>query len=141
MKKAVFEGLVFDENDQPAQVAYIGPEPCYILEDAGFKRHISAEFVDRQVLDQMKAQISGHENVISEQTAKMLGQDDLFSKAVIDQQLRNIDAHLDKLFEDGLPESSRTYMGMMGFKIIINFRGELIRLEQPTITAPEGEDE
>ncbi|HMN12558.1 MAG TPA: hypothetical protein PKD55_09565 [Bellilinea sp.] len=139
MKKAVFQGLVFDEFDKPADVGYIGDEPCYILDDAGFKRHISAEYVDSQVLDQMKSQISGNEDLISEQTAKMLGQDDLFSKAVIDQQLRNIDEHLDRLYQEGLPEASRAYMGMTGFKVVIDYRGDLIRLEQPTAPMPGDE--
>lgn len=139
MKKAVFQGLVFDEFDKPADVGYIGDEPCYILDDAGFKRHISAEYVDSQVLDQMKSQISGNEDLISEQTAKMLGQDDLFSKAVIDQQLRNIDEHLDRLYQEGLPEASRAYMGMTGFKVVIDYRGDLIRLEQPSAPMPGDE--
>lgn len=139
MKKALFQGLVFDEYDNVAEVSYIGDEPCYVLDDAGFKRHISSEYIDRQVLDSMKGQISGNEDIISEQAAKMLGQEDLFSKAIIDNQLKRIDEHLEQLLKDGIPESSRSYMGMMGFKIVIDFHGDVIRLEQPV--APVGGDE
>ena len=57
--KAVFEGLVFDENDQPVQSGWIGSEPCYIVDDAGFMRHIPAEQVDRQVWQVMQSMIEG----------------------------------------------------------------------------------
>ena len=49
MRKAIFENLVFDENEHPVCVEYVGEEPCYVVNDAGFLRHIPAEQVDRQV--------------------------------------------------------------------------------------------
>jgi len=45
--------------------------------------------------------------------------------------LKNIDKQMDTLLETGLPEEGRAYMGMMGFKIVIDIHGEIIRLEQP----------
>ena len=46
----LFAGLVTDEAGKPAESAFIGNEPCYVVDDAGFKRHIPAEQVDRAVL-------------------------------------------------------------------------------------------
>ena len=43
----LFQGLVFDEFDQPVDVTIVGDEPCYVVNDAGFHRHISSESVDR----------------------------------------------------------------------------------------------
>ena len=140
MPEPLFAGLVIDENDQPVQVAQIGGEPMYVVNDAGFRRHIPAELVDRQVLALMKDQITGHEDLISEQTAKMLGQDDIFSRAIIDKQLKNIDQQLEALLKSGIPEAGRQYMGMMGFKVVINFHGDVIRLDQPSAAIDEGDE-
>ena len=138
-KQALFAGLVFDEKNQPAEVKYVGDEPCYVVDDAGFKRHIPAEQVDRQVLESMREMISGHEDLLSEQTAKMLGSDDPFSVAAIESQLKNLDKQFDQLFETGIPEDGRAYMGMMGFRITIDVHGEVVDIEQPGMIADEDE--
>ena len=137
--KALFDGLVFDEQDRPAGVVYVGQEPCYVVDDAGFRRHIPSEQVDRQVLKAMTEMIEGHEEAVSEQTAKMLGQDDLFSVAAIAAQLKNIDQQFDNLLQVGFPEEVRAYMGMMGFRIRINVHGDLLELEQPGMIADDDE--
>ena len=141
MNKAVFEGLVFDENDRPVEVVYVGEDPCYVIDDAGFRRHIPAEYVDHQVFQSMVDQIEGHEGIISEQTAKMLGQDDIFSRAMIESQLKNIEMQFDKLRETGLPDEGRAYMGMMGFRIRIDFHGDVVEINQPGVIDSDGEDE
>jgi hypothetical protein len=137
--KAVFVGLIFDENDNPVDVTYVGDEPCYVVDDAGFHRHIPSEFVDRQILNAMQELIDGHEDLISEQAAKMMGQDDIFSIALIEAQLKQIDQQFDQLFTVGIPEETRAYMGMMGFRIVIDVHGEVIEIEQPGIVDPEDE--
>jgi hypothetical protein len=140
-RQALFGGLVFDERQRPTEVAYVGDEPCYVVDDNGFRRHIPSEQVDRQVLDMMREMIEGHEDMLTDQTAKMLGQDDIFSRAMIESQLKNIDKQLDTLFETGIPESARAYMGMMGFRITINIHGEVVEVNQPGGIEPdEGEE-
>lgn len=139
MPQPLFAGLVVDENDQVAETAMVGSEPMYVVNDAGFRRHISAEYVDRQVLNFLKEQISGHEDLLSEQTAKMLGQEDIFSKAIIEKQFRNIDQQFEQLLKTGIPEEGRAYMGMMGFRIVINFHGDVVRIDQPGIISNEDE--
>lgn len=134
-RQPLFAGLVIDESGRPAETAMIGDDPCYVVDDAGFRRHIPAEQIDRAVLSQMAEMMKGSEDVLSEQTAKMLGQDDPFSKAMIEQQLKHIDKQFDVLMQTGIPEDMRAYLGMMGFKVIINYHGEIIRVEQPG--APE----
>jgi len=139
-KQPLFAGLVVDENDRPVETAYVGPDPCYVIDDAGFLRHISSEKVDRQVLQQMADLVKGSEDLISEQTAKMLGQDDLFSVAAIAQQLKNMDQQFETLLQQGLPEDARAYLGMMGFRVVINFQGDVLRVDQPGM-AGDDEDE
>jgi len=139
-QKPLFEGLVFDEFDKPVEVAYVGDEPFYVVDDAGFHRHIPSEQVDRQVLESMRDLIDGHEDLLSEQTAKMLGQEDIFTRAMIESQLKNIDQQFDTLFSSGIPEEGRAYMGMMGFRITIDIHGEVIKIDQPGMIAPEDEE-
>jgi len=139
-RKALFTGLVVDENDHPVETRYVGDEPCYVVDDAGFLRHIPSEQVDGQILEAMSQQIEGHEDMLSEQTAKMLGQDDIFSIAMIANQLKNLDQQFNTLYETGIPEEARAYLGMMGFKVRINMHGEVLEVVQPGVVDP-GEDE
>lgn len=138
-KKAIFEGLVYDEFGHPVKTGWIGSEPCYIVDDAGFKRHIPAEDVDRQVWQHMQAQIEGNEDLLSEQAAGMLGQDDIFTMAAIQNALKHMDGQYDQLAQVGIPEETRMYMGMIGFRIIISIHGELLEIEQPGIIDESGE--
>ncbi len=138
-RQPLFAGLVVDEENRPVEVAYVGEEPCYVVDDAGFRRHIPAEYVDRQVLHHMRAQIAGHEDLLTEQAARMLGVEDIFSKAMLEQQFKNIEQQFDKLLEAGIPEEGRLYLGMIGFRVVINIHGDVVRLEQPAIT-DEGEE-
>ncbi len=140
LKHALFTGLVFDEDDNLVENVYIGQDPCYVVNDHGFKRHILSETIDRQVLDQMREMIEGKEDLISQQAAKMIGQDDIFTYAMIANQLKNMDNQFDKLFETGIPEETRSYMGLMGFKIVVNVHGDVISVNQPGIeSGDEGE--
>lgn len=140
MRQPLFAGLVFDENGNPTDVAYVGDEPCYVIDDAGFRRHIPSEQVDRQVLNFMTEQIKGHEDIIGEQAANMLGQDDLFTRAMIINQIKQIDKQFDQLLETGLPEDARAYMGMMGLRIVVDYHGDVIQVDQPGLIADEGDE-
>lgn len=138
-KKAVFEGLVIDERDQPAEVVYVGDEPCYVVDDSGFRRHIPSEQVDRQVLQAMLEMIEGHEDLLTAQTAKMLGSEDPFSVAMIEKQLENIDEQIGTLLETGIPEELRAYLGMMGFRVRIDVHGDVIAVDQPGMIIDDDE--
>jgi hypothetical protein len=138
-KQALFAGLVIDEQDRAAEVVYIGDDPCYVVNDNGFHRHIPSEIVDRQVLKAIAESIEGHEDLLSEQTAKMLGVEDPFSFAAIESQLKHIDQQLDTMLQTGIPEEMRAYLGMMGFRIKINVHGDVIEVVQPGMES--GDDE
>ena len=136
-RQPLFAGLVVDESGNAAGTAFVGDEPCYVVDDAGFRRHIPAEQVDKQVLGQIAELMKGSEDLISEQTAKMLGQEDVFTKAAIEQQLKNIDKQFDQLMQAGIPEDMRAYLGMMGFKVVINMHGEVVNVNQPGIASDD----
>jgi len=139
-RQPLFAGLVLDEFGNPAETALVGDEPCYVVDDAGFRRHIPSEQVDKQVLGQIADLMKGSEDLISEQTAKMLGQEDVFTRAAIEQQLKNIDRQFDQLMKVGIPEDMRAYLGMVGFKVVINVHGEVLSVDQPGTTGGEGDE-
>ncbi len=138
-KQAIFGGLVFDEFDQVVSTTFVGSDPCYVIDDHGFKHHILSETVDRQVLDQMLKMVEGNEDIISKQAAKMMGQDDLFTHAIILNQLKQMDQQFEQLLQTGIPEDARAYLGLMGFKVIIDAHGDVIEVNQPGMAA--GDDD
>lgn len=135
----LFKGLIVDEDDHPVEITRIGGESFYVVNDAGFLRHIPSIQVDKQVLDTIRASIEGNEDLISEQTSKMMGQDDIFSRAIISNQLKNLDQQFEMMLATGIPEEGRAYMGMMGFKVVINIHGEVVKVNQPSAATDEGE--
>ena len=139
MSTPLFEGLVVDEFDNHVETAVVGDEAMYVVNDAGFRRHIPAEQIDRNVLQQMADLISGHEDIISAETAKMLGQDDIFSMAMLKNQLENIGEQFDTIIKTGIPEEGRAYLGMTGFKIRINLHGDVLEVIQPGMIDPDSE--
>lgn len=130
-RHALFTGLVFNEQDEPAEVVYLGAVPHYVILDDGFRRHVEAETVDRQVIELLRQQVLSNRELVTQGMLTMLGKDDLFTKAMIDASIQNIDRHIDILLERGLPEDTRTWLGMLGFKVVVNVHGEVVRLDAP----------
>ena len=139
MVKALFEGLVTDENGNALPVAYVGQDPTYVLIEDGFKYHVDARKVDEQVLNAFREQVQQNEALVSEGVLRMLGKDDLFTKVAVDKQIRNLDQHFAQLFEAGIPEQARRYLGMLGFGVVINRHGDVVQLKMPAAPIDEGE--
>ena len=138
-QRALFEGLVADTEGQSVATGVVGGEAQYVVEDGGFKFHIPAERVDREVLTQLREQIMDNQAAVTEGAMKMLGKEDLFTKAMIDSSLKNMDEHFSQLIEQGLPAEARAYLGMLGFRIVLNYHGEIVSLEQPGTAGPDNE--
>jgi hypothetical protein len=134
--QALFAGLVYDEREIPLETVYIGSEAFYVVDDSGFHRHVEADEIDRHVLTIFLQHLEENKDMAVEQALRLIGKDDLFTKAAVDASMRNID--LDKIIKQGLPEQARDMMGMLGFRIIINHHGEIVRIDQPT--APDDFD-
>jgi hypothetical protein len=43
-----------------------------------------------------------------------------------------MDAQFEALLEQGLPEEARAWLGMIGFRVVINIHGDVVRIEQPS---------
>jgi len=134
--KAIFANLVYSEEGEPVEVTFIGTEPNYVIMDDGFKRHVPAEQIDRQVVEFLAGQVEANKDLVTEGVMGMLGKDDLFTKAMIDSSI----GRMDEMMNQGIPDDARMMLGMMGFKIIVNIHGEVVDLEMPAQELP-GSDE
>src|SRR5690606_41780296 len=117
-QQTMFAGLIFDEIDNPVATAVVGGEAQYVVDDDGFLRHIDAEFVDRQILSFFLEQLSENKDMAVQQAMEMIGQDDLLTKAAIDDSLKNISA--DQIIAQGVPAQARDMLAMFGFRVVIN---------------------
>ena len=138
-QRALFEGLVSDTDGRPVGVAQVGGQAQYVVDDGGFHFHVPAETVDREVLTLLREQIMANQDAVTQGAMQMLGKDDLFTKAMIDSSLKNMDEHFTKLIESGLPADARAYLGMLGFRIVLNYHGEVVAVEQPGAAGPDEE--
>jgi len=127
----LFGGLIVDDQDRPVDTTNIGQEGFYVLDDNGFRRHIESEAVDRQVLDILQEFMLAHREMISQGTMKMIGQEDIFTKAAIDSSLDHLQPQFEALLEHGLPENVRAWLGMLGFRVVIDVHGQVQRVDQP----------
>jgi hypothetical protein len=78
--------------------------------------------------------------MLSEKAAEMLGQDDIFTMAAIQRQLKDLDSQFEQIAQVGIPEETRMYLGMMGFKIIISIHGDVLDIVQPGMVSDTDED-
>ena len=126
-RSALFSGLIQDENGNPVDDVLVGDVPNYVVEDAGFRRHVESETVDRQVIGMLREQFMAHRDIATEAMLQMLGKDDLFTKAMIDASIKN----MDQVLNQGLPDGARAWLGMLGFRVIVDTHGQVVRLEMP----------
>jgi hypothetical protein len=131
--RAVFAGLVFDELGRALDVTTIGGEAQYVIDDGGFLRHIDAASIDRQVLAVVQEQINANKDIVEEGMMLMLDNYDLFTKAAIDASIKNID----QVLERGIPDDARMWLGMMGFRVVVNVHGDVIKFDMPGTTPDE----
>lgn len=127
-RAAMFAGLVVDENGRSAEVKHVGENACYVVLDDDFRRHIDAEGVDRQVLRFMREQVDDHRDLAVEQMLNMLGKDDIFTKVAVESSINNIEKNVGQ----PIPEEARQWMGMLGFRIVIDFHGNVVDIQMPT---------
>jgi hypothetical protein len=123
----MFAGLVVDEDGNAAEVAWVGENACYVVMDDDFRRHIDAEQVDKQVLRFMRGQVEEHRDLAVTQMLDMLGKDDIFTKAAVESSINNIDQQVGQ----PIPEEARQWMGMLGFRVVIDFHGNVVDIQLP----------
>ncbi len=131
---AFFEGLVVTEDGVPVEVSYIGTMAYYVIDDQGFRRHVEAREVDHPVLTQFMEQLQEHREEAVMAMLMQLGQDDLFTKAALESTVRNL--NVDQILDQGLPPQARQMLSTLGFRVVVNVHGEVVRVDMPSL--PEG---
>jgi len=134
---AFFEGLVETEDGAKVDTAIIGGEDFYVIDDQGFRRHVEAAAIDRLILGQFLEQMKEHRTEASQVMMRLMGNEDLFTKAAVDSTLKNI--NVDQMLSHALPPDARRWLGLLGFRIVIDYHGDVIRVDMPA--APDMGDE
>jgi hypothetical protein len=123
----MFIGLVFNQAGQPAEVAYVGGEAHYVILDDDFRRHVAARDVDRQVLVRLREVMDPFRDQAVVEMMRMIGKEDLFTKAMIDSSLKNWEQALGQ----PIPEDMRAWLGMLGFRVVVDVHGEMVEFDLP----------
>lgn len=126
-QQALFAGLISNESGEPVEVTFLGDEAFYVIPDGDFKRHVEAAPVDNEILRQLQERITDMQDLVVDGVLDFLGKDDLFTKVSIDMALKN--------FEQGFrradPEQWRPWLGMLGFRVVVDHHGEVVEVEYP----------
>lgn len=129
IRRPLFADLVYNEEGQPVEAVYIGGVPYYTVPDKGFLRHVEAVEVDRQVLAQLRERILPMREAVTQGIMRMLGRDNLFTKAAVDMAIDDMDKILDQREAD--LGDMRMWLAMMGFKVVVNVHGEVVKVDFP----------
>jgi len=126
---ALFANLVFNEEGQPVPVVYIGGVPHYAVPDGDFLRHVEAEYVDRQIVRHIQERILSMREAVTEGVIRLLGQEDIFTRASIEYAINN----MERILEPGAVNADelRTVLWMTGFRAVVNVHGDVVHLEMP----------
>ena len=136
-RSAVFAGLVVNEADQAVTVTHVGQNAYYVVDDDGFLRHVPSETVDRQVLAALQESVLANREAVVGGILEYLGQSDLFTKAAVEASLGKMGEQMQQLLDNGLPEEARQWLGMMGFRVVIDVHGDVMDIEMPGAIAED----
>lgn len=134
-QSAMFAGLVFDETGRPAEVAWVGAEAFYVIDDDGFRRHVAAAQIDRAVLRFLRQQVEGQRDMAVEAMLDMMGKDDVFTKAAVESSINR----MEEAVGQPIPEEARQWLGMLGFRIVVDHHGDVVEIQMPAGGIDEGE--
>lgn len=124
-----------DQAGNPTPVAWVGERACYVVDDDGFLRHVDAAKVDGQVMAIIKGQVDEHRDMAVDGVLQMLGQDDIFTKAAVESSIDK----MDQTVGQPIPAEARQWLGMLGFRIVIDDQGTVVDIQMPA-GGIEGDD-
>jgi hypothetical protein len=67
----------------------------------------------------------------------MMGKDDIFTKAAVESTID----HMEDAVGQPIPEDARQWLGMLGFRVVIDFHGDIMDIQLPAGGIDEGEGE
>jgi len=85
----------------------------------------------------MQEQVEEHREIAVDAMLEAIGKDDLFTKAALENSINNMDDSVGQ----PLPDDTRQWLGMLGFRITIDFHGEVLDIAMPSAgIIDEGDD-
>jgi hypothetical protein len=132
-RRALFPGLVFNEQGERAEVVYIGGTAHYAIADADFVRHVEASHVDDAVLAKVKEQIVSMQDQVVLGILQMLGRDDLLTKAAIEASIRNLETGM----READPEQWVPALRLFGFRVVVDIHGDVVEIMYPQSSPDE----
>lgn len=127
-RQVLFPGLIYNEQGEQAQVAYVGGVAHYVINDQGFQRHVEAAKIDDAIVAALKEQITSNQSDVVRGMMQMLGQEDLFTKAAIDAAIRNLEQNI----RQANPDQWVPSLQLFGFRVVVNVHGEIVEIIYPT---------
>ena len=67
---------------------------------------------------------------------EMMGQDDVFTKAAVESSINR----MEEAVGQPIPEDARQWLGMLGFRIVIDFHGNIVEIQMPAGGIDDGGD-
>jgi len=89
---------------------------------------VAAREVDRQVLAHLREMMEPFRDQAVVEMMRMMGKEDLFTKAMIDSSLKNWEQSLGQ----PIPEDMRAWLGMLGFRVTVDIHGEVVEFRLPS---------
>jgi len=136
-QQALFSGLIYNEQGQAAEVAYVGGVAHYAIPDDGFLRHVEAYRVDDVVIARLKEQITSMQDEVVRGMLQMLGKEDIFTKAALDASIRNMDQNIRR----SDPNQWLPWLRLFGFRVVVDVHGNVVEIIYPTQPAGDQGDE
>jgi len=133
--RAVFGGLVFNQDGEAAKVVAIGGVDHYAVPDEGFVYHIEACQIDDIVLAEFQRQLSEAHPQLVDMMLELLGRRDIFTKAALDSSIENL---ADNIRRSDTSQWT-TMLGLAGFRIVVDRHGEIIEIVFPSQPDDEGD--
>ncbi len=133
-RKALFPGLVYNREGEPAKAAHVGGVAQYAIPDHGFWRHVAAWDVDKVVIAELKERLGAMEDELVTAMLQMLDTNDLFTKAAMEASIR----HLEESMRQGDPQEWVPSLRMLGFRIVVDVHGNVVDIVYPE--PPEGQN-
>ena len=134
---ALFGDLVFNEAGEVARTVFIGGAPYYAIREGDFLRHVEAEYVDRQVIAELKERFLSMRDAIVDGVAHMIGGEELFTRPAIEHAIENMDQILTAGGVD--VDQLRTALWMSKFRVTVDLHGDVVEVDMPGVE--EGGDE
>ena len=126
-RRAFFDGVVYNEAGERAEVVYVAGIAHYAVPDQGFLRHVLASRVDDAVIADIGSQVESNKTDVTHGILAMLGKDDLFTKAAVDSSIRNLGEQLRK----SDPSQWVPWLKLFGFRIVVDVHGNVVEIVYP----------